>query len=102
MQKDKIYPFYNFEKVEAFIKINNWKDVVVINGSDNLNECFEKKVTGYELKRNMLNEKDQYGDNVYIDMNIYNNVTDFDDDTVYTCRFKQCEFEIKLMSVTIK
>ena len=100
--KDKIYPFYNFEKVEAFIKINNWKDVVVINGSDNLNECFEKKVTGYELKRNMLNEKDQDGNNVYIDMNIYNNVTDFDDDTVYTCRFKQCEFEIKLMSVTIK
>lgn len=100
--KDKICPFYNFENVEAFIKINNWKDVVVINGSDNLNECFEKKVTGYELKRNMLNEKDQDGDNVHIDMNIYNNVTDFDDDTVYTCRFKQGEFDIKLMSVTIK
>ena len=89
--KDKIYPFYNFENVEAFIKINNWKDVVVINGSDNLNECFEKKVTGYELKRN-----------VHIDLNIYNSVTDFDDDTLYTCRFKQGEFEIKLMSVTIK
>ena len=99
---DKIYQSYNFENVEAFIKINNWKDVVVINGSDNLNECFEKKVTGYELKRNMLNDKDQDGDNVYIDMNIYNNVTDFDDDTVYTCRFKQGEFDIKLMSVTIK
>jgi hypothetical protein len=100
--KDELDHFYNFENVEAFIKINNWKDVVVINGSDNLNECFEKKVTGYELKRKMLTEKDQDCNNVYIDMNIYNSVTDFDDDTVYTCRFKQGEFEIKLMSVTIK
>jgi hypothetical protein len=100
--KDELDYFYNFENVESYIKIKNWKDVVVINGSDNLNECFEKKVTGYELKRKMLTEKDQNGDDVYIDMNIYNSVTDFDDDTVYTCRFKQGEFEIKLMSVTVK
>ena len=100
--KDELDTFYDFENVEAFIRIKNWKDVVVINGSDNLNECFEKKVKGYELKRKMLNDKDQDGYNVYIDMNIYNSVTDFDDDAVYTCRFKQGEFEIKLMSVTIK
>ena len=100
--KDELDNFYDFENVEAFIYIKNWKDVVVINGSDNLNECFEKKVTGYELKRNMFDELDQYGYNVYIDMNIYNSVTDFDDDAVYTCRFKQGEFDVKLMSVTIK
>lgn len=100
--KDDVDTFYSFEHVESAIRIKNWKDVVVINGSDNLNECFEKKVTGYELKRKMLNEKDQYGDEVYIDMNIYNYVADFDDDTVYTCRFKQGDYDIKLMSVTIK
>jgi len=101
--KDELDNIYNFESVESFIRIKNWKDVLVINGSDNLNDCFEKKVAGYELKRKMLDERDQDGDNVYITMNIYNNVTDFDDDTIYTCRFKQCDFDdIKLMSVTIK
>lgn len=100
--KDEIHHSYDFENVEACLKINKWKDVVVINGSDNLNDCVETKITGYELKRNMLNDKDQDCNNVYIDMNIYNNVTDFDDDTLYTCRFKQGEYDIKLMSVTVK
>jgi len=92
--------YYNFENVEAFLRIHNWEDVRVINGSDNLNDCFEITVTGFELKQKMLNQKDENGENVYLDLNIYNSVKNFDMDRSYVCRFKKEEYNvIKIMSV---
>jgi hypothetical protein len=100
--KDELDTFYDFENVEAFLNIPNWEDVRVINGSDNLNDCFELNVTGFELKQKMLNSKDENGENVYIDWNIYKGVKNFDSERTYTCRFKKDEYNIiKLMSVKI-
>ena len=100
--KKKELKYYDFENVEAFLHIPNWEDVRVINGSDNLNDCFELNVTGFELKQKMLNSKDENEENVYIDWNIYKGVKNFDAERTYTCRFKKDDYNIiKLMSVKI-
>lgn len=87
----------SFEWIETFLHIDNWEDVLVINGSDNLNECKEIYLTGLDLKNGFTTEYDQ---DIPIDLNIYSHVKNFYKTQVYTCRIKDDGYGCyKLMSV---
>jgi hypothetical protein len=87
--------YVGFEWVEAFLHIDNWEDVLVITGSDNLNDCKEIYLTGSELKEGVTADGE-----TPIDLNIYSHVKNFFDAQVYTCRVKDDGYGCyKLMSV---
>jgi hypothetical protein len=88
--KDQDLKYYNFENVEAFLKITDYHDVYVINGSDNLYDCWEIKLTGKELNRK---ETDKINGCRWIDRNIYNSVTNFENDKTYIVRYTIDEFD---------
>ena len=75
-----------FEYQEAWIRGKNWQDVVVLVGSDNLNDCEE-----VELKGSFLNnvKNIQYKNESFLDLNIYSHTKNFDNDKIYVCRVKE-------------
>jgi hypothetical protein len=93
-----------FEYQEAWIRGKNWQDVVVLVGSDNLNDCEEVELKGKFLK-NTHNE--HYKDDDFLDLNIYEHTINFDENKTYVCRVKKeieewnwgNDINYKLMSV---
>lgn len=81
---------YSFENVEAFLKITDYHDVYVINGSDNLYDCWEITMTGKELNRK---ETYQINGCRWIDLNIYKSVRNFEDDKKYIVRYTIDEYD---------
>lgn len=94
--KDNSLTYYpGFELVESNLHIDNWEDVLVINGSDNLNDCKEIYLTGLDLNDGVTADGEHA-----IDLNIYSHVKNFLNTQVYTCRVKPDGYNgYKLMSV---
>ena len=93
-----------FEKQEAWIRGKKWEDVVVLIGSDNLNDCEEVILSG-EFLNNTHNK--HYKVDSFLDLNIYEHTINFNDKSYYRCRVKKeiehwnwgDDINYKLMSV---
>ena len=91
----------DFEYIEGWMTEKSWKDVWVLNGTDSLLDCFEDTLSGEFLKHTHNNH---YKDEDFLNLNIYEHCTDFEDDKRYVCRIKKVvdEYgwvEYKLMSI---
>lgn len=93
-----------FERLEAWIRGKKWEDVVVLIGSDNLNDCEEVILSG-EFLNNTHNK--HYKDDDFLDLNIYEHTINFNNESHYRCRVKKeiehwnwgDDVKYKLMSV---
>ena len=93
-----------FEYQEAWIRGKKWEDVIVLSGSDNLNDCEEVILSG-EFLNNTHNK--HYKDVYFLDLNIYDHTVNFNNDSHYRCRVKKeiehwnwgDDVKYKLMSV---
>jgi hypothetical protein len=93
-----------FEHQEAWIHGKKWEDVIVLSGSDNLNDCEEVILSG-EFLNNTHNK--HYKDDDFLDLNIYEHTINFNDKNHYRCRVKKeiehwnwgDDVKYKLMSV---
>ena len=109
---NKMFPDYKeqeieddeFERQEAWIRGKKWEDIVVLIGSDNLNDCEEVILSG-EFLNNTHNK--HYKDDDFLDLNIYEHTINFNDKSHYRCRVKKeiehwnwgDDINYKLMSV---
>lgn len=75
-----------FEYQEAWIRGKKWEDVVVLIGSDNLNDCEEVILSG-EFLNNTHNK--HYKDDDFLDLNIYEHTVNFENKSHYRCRVKK-------------
>lgn len=105
-KEQKISDYDSFEYVEGRIRGKDWKDVVVINGSDSLIDCFEMTFYGSEIKEYNTIFEDERNEG-HLDLNIYD-YCKFENDKQYTCRLKtesyiwdeDCiDYTYKIMSV---
>jgi len=75
-----------YDQVESFLKKDSWKDVQIILGEDNLNDCIEVECTALDLKNHLIQD---YG---YIEMGKFENCKDLheceDPDKKYIVRLK--------------
>ena len=84
-----IYFIEDFETIESNIRGKKIEDVLVLNGSDNLNDCIEVTLGGDDIIHNFyifVNRK-----KVYLDKGIYEHCIDFSNNTQYTVRIQKKE-----------
>lgn len=76
----------DFDSIEGRIRGKKFEDVVVRIGSDNLNDCIEVTLSGYDIIHNCfaVNEK-----KVHLDKGIYEHCIDIDSNTQYTVRIQK-------------
>lgn len=87
-QDTKSFWFIEFETVESRIRGKKIDDVLVLNGSNNLNDCIEVTVSGYDIIHNcsIVNEK-----KVYLYKGIYENCIDIDSNAQYIIRIQKID-----------
>ncbi len=80
-----------YDWVEGFLKKDSWKDVQIILGEDNLNDCIEVECTALDLKNHSIKD---YG---YIRMGKFDKCKDLND-----CKDPEKKYIIRLKPVITK